>query len=63
MFFLADLGDLGVGDAHGPASLELRLVDVAATAGNGVGQGQQCGGVRVGGLRVAGTLQFPGRRP
>ncbi|MFF3907791.1 hypothetical protein ACFYZJ_17725 [Streptomyces sp. NPDC001848] len=56
MFFLADLGDLGVDDAHGPGSLELRLVDVAAPAGR-VGQSRQCGGLRVGGFRVAGNAR------
>ncbi|MGW0998846.1 hypothetical protein ACWD5V_37345 [Streptomyces sp. NPDC002523] len=55
-----DLGGLGVGDARGPSRLQPRVVDAAAPTRDGAGQGRRCGSVRVGGLPVAGTLQFLG---
>jgi hypothetical protein len=44
-----DLGDLGVGDAGRAGGLDDGLIDGAAASGDGIGQRQQRGHVRVGG--------------
>jgi hypothetical protein len=47
-----DLADLGVGHTGVPGGLHDVIRDEPVSAGDGVGQGQECSGVRSGRLRV-----------